>query len=188
MFTNTKIVSVNGNAFLIDFNEGRVYRWLDGSCIFKETGLTKDKDGYFQMNIDGRTKLVSRFIMQAYLGNEIPVRMEVDHQNGVRTDNRISNLRLLTRQQNQQNTWSRPNSFSKFKGVCWHKASNKYIAKLRLNHKDKHLGSFENEIDAAHAYNREAMQLNALVDTDGNRLNYYLLNELWVHSLSGNEE
>lgn len=65
-----------------------------------------------------------------YLSHRIIYRMmtgldpginQIDHINGVRHDNRWSNLRLVTVNENQQNVGLQKNNTSGFKGVSWHK-------------------------------------------------------------------
>ena len=70
---------------------------------------------------------------------------ELDHINGIRNDNRIINLRSVTRQQNQWNQ-------TKAKGYCFIKKSNKYRAEIRLNYKKIYLGSYNTEQEARQAY------------------------------------
>jgi hypothetical protein len=45
---------------------------------------------------------------------------------------------------------------SRFKGVSWHKKAGKWRAVIALNRKHKHLGHFDNELDAARAYDAAA--------------------------------
>ena len=78
---------------------------------------------------------------------------ELDHINGVRDDNRIENLREVTRQQNMFNRPSKKGSSSKYKGVCWNKNAKKWVACHQLKgEKTKHLGYFTCELAAAKAY------------------------------------
>ncbi len=70
---------------------------------------------------------------------------EIDHINGIRNDNRIENLRSVTRQQNQ---WNRLNA----KGYTIIKNSNKYRAEISLNTKKIYLGSYNTEQEARNAY------------------------------------
>ena len=65
---------------------------------------------------------------------------EVDHINHNPLDNRKSNLRLVTRQQNHFNEKIRKNNTSGYKGVCWNKDRNKWMAYIHLDGKFKHLG------------------------------------------------
>lgn len=53
----------------------------------------------------------------------------------------------------------RRNSSSKYKGVSWYKKSNKWVARIKVDGKDKHLGYFASEEEAALAYNKAVMQL-----------------------------
>ena len=70
---------------------------------------------------------------------------QLDHINGIRTDNRICNLRKVTHQQNQHNR-------TKAKGYSWRKSANKWQAQIRINGKKKHLGYYTTEEEARQAY------------------------------------
>jgi hypothetical protein len=82
-----------------------------------------------------------------------------DHINNKRTDNRIENLRECTQRQNTMNTSSRKNSSSKYRGVrklVEYQASGEkvlFIAQIYFEGKNIHLGRFEDEDNAALAYN-----------------------------------
>jgi len=82
----------------------------------------------------------------------------VDHIDGNGLNNTRANLRICTYQQNVCNCKSRGGD-SKYKGISWDKRSKKWRAKIRYNSKDKHLGVFEDEIEAAREYDREAAKL-----------------------------
>jgi hypothetical protein len=77
----------------------------------------------------------------------------VDHINGNRADNRISNLQLLSTRANVAKGYkANEGTSSQYTGVSWHKASNKWRAEIRINGKSKHLGIFNNQFLAACAY------------------------------------
>lgn len=83
---------------------------------------------------------------------DAPEGMVVDHKNRNTLDNRRSrNLRVMTDAENKQNTKRRKTGSSRYRGVYWNKRSKKWHAKLGLNGKQKFLGAFDNEIEAARA-------------------------------------
>ena len=95
---------------------------------------------------------IHRFIMNA------PDDLMVDHINPSDTlDNRRSNLRLATRQQNAWNSRSQSGG-SKYKGVHWCKRENKWVARIMINGKKKLVGYFYSETEAAHAYDAAALE------------------------------
>jgi len=82
-----------------------------------------------------------------------PKGMMIDHKNGYSLDNRRSNLRICTSQQNCLNKISGRNSSSKYKGVCWYKNMNKWEVRVTVNTKNKFLGYFDTELEGAIIYN-----------------------------------
>ena len=82
--------------------------------------------------------------------------MDVDHINHQTLDNQRANLRVCTRSQNMMNMRKRPGCSSRFKGVCWNKANDNWIAYIMVNYCQKTIGYFDDEVDAARAYNAEA--------------------------------
>ena len=65
---------------------------------------------------------------------------EIDHINRIPDDNRIENLRVVTKQENQFNRI--------VKGYCWDKQAQKWKASISVNGKDIFLGNFDYETDA----------------------------------------
>jgi hypothetical protein len=82
----------------------------------------------------------------------------VDHQNHNGLDNRRSNLRIASVIENGWNKRKTSSAFSsRFKGVSWAKREAKWRAQGRLYGKQKIIGYFDNEIDAAKAYDAWAV-------------------------------
>ena len=75
--------------------------------------------------------------------------LTIDHKNGVRTDNRLENLQIVTQRENIQN-------YHKSKkgkiGTDWHEQTKKWRSRIFINKNIVHLGLFEKEKDALKAY------------------------------------
>ena len=69
-------------------------------------------------------------------------------------NNNIENLSVMTQQENMFNTRAR--------GTSFHKATDKYIAKIRLNKKTIHIGLFDTEQDAHQAYLAKKKELHVI--------------------------
>lgn len=78
--------------------------------------------------------------------------LEIDHINGVRHDNRISNLREVRRWQNNANSKLRCDNTSGIKGVCLDRRTGKWLAQIGYEGRHKVIGAFSCKDDAAKAY------------------------------------
>ncbi len=100
---------------------------------------------------NGRTIEMHRQILNA------PAGLLCDHKNHNGLDNRRANLRLCTPSQNSQNQLPRAGFSSIYKGVSREK--NKWRADIRLNGRPIFIGYFDDQIDAAIAYDDMAIEL-----------------------------
>lgn len=84
-----------------------------------------------------------------------------DHINGNGLDNRKSNLRKATSHQNSWNSKKKSCGVtSRYKGVGWVKKDKAFQARIRTPEGRISLGYFDNELDAAMAYNKKAYELH----------------------------
>jgi hypothetical protein len=84
---------------------------------------------------------------------------EVDHINGNRSDNRLSNLREVTHQQNCINRSKATNNKSGYVGVSWHAGGNKWQAHISVNRKTIYLGLFDTAEKAHESYRSAAKKI-----------------------------
>lgn len=82
----------------------------------------------------------------------------IDHINRNRFDNRKSNLRLCTHQQNNFNVGPKGN-LTGLKGVVLHKKTNRIYARIQKDGVQYHIGSFKTPKEAALAYDKRAREL-----------------------------
>lgn len=81
-----------------------------------------------------------------------------DHINHNGLDNRRANLRPASTAQNAHNERPQIGTSSKYKGVTWHKRVGKWQAAIKTNGKNRYLGCFESEEEAALTYNAAAIE------------------------------
>lgn len=121
---------------------------------FQGHGISIGSHGYPQISgvMKGRVVLLHRVIVNAQRGQY------VDHINGERFDCRRSNLRICTNSENGRNRTATRRNVTGFKGVRWegHSKAKPYVAKIKTNGKQVHLGSFPTAESAARAYDAAA--------------------------------
>jgi hypothetical protein len=110
----------------------------------------KSKEGYILIRVNNIQYKAHRLVW-LYIHGYFPPDI-IDHINGIRDDNRLVNIRLATRQQNNMNSNIQKNNKSGYKGVCWHKDSSKWIAQASVNNKSKYLGIYDTPEEASQVY------------------------------------
>lgn len=126
-------------------------RSFNANLASKNIG-TIGKSGYLNANFNGKRHSVHRLAWVYYYG-EPPVGV-IDHINGIKTDNRIVNLRDVSQSHNCQNrkVAATNNLSSGLLGVTWSKKSCKWQAQIGINGKLKYLGLFVDKYLAHEAY------------------------------------
>ncbi len=114
-------------------------------------------DWYAKAHIKKNNKRTS--LQMHRLIMDVPQDIQIDHIDHNGLNNRRSNLRFATNQQNNFNRNTHIGSSSKYKGVSWDKSAEKWRAQIAINGKNNWLGCFSKEKDAAQAYNKAALKL-----------------------------
>ena len=122
--------------------------------------------GYLTVNLykNGNIKMfqIHQLVAITFLNHKLDGtnKIVVDHINNISTDNRLENLQVISRRENLSK--DKKNTTSKYTGVVWHKTNKKWLAKITINGKRKHLGYFINEIDAHDAYQNTLKYLDEI--------------------------
>lgn len=127
-----------------DADRVRMHRWKMTRSVY---GI-----GYAITKVDGKTVSMHRLIFGQSCDGSI-----VDHINGNTLDNRRCNLRIADDAQNQWNRSKRAGR-SKFKGVCFHAKSGKWMSRIAVRKRRIQIGLFDSEEAAGRAYDAAAMQ------------------------------
>lgn len=114
------------------------FHWIKSNKIAGKTIAS----GYIQIKFEQSCYYAHRLAWYYHTGEQCV--NHIDHINGDKGDNRISNLRECSRSQNLHN--------QKRKGYYFHKRDKKWIASIRNENKLKHLGTFNTEEEARSAY------------------------------------
>ena len=130
------------------------FKWLSFKPGRKRSLSAGDMDvrGYMRIGIN-RQRYPSHRLAWFYMTGEWP-KLEIDHINHDKADNRWSNLREVTRKENSRNQARRRTNRSGINGVSWDRARNKWYACIKHNGKSVSLGRHESLEDAKAAIDR----------------------------------
>ena len=148
-FDMKQIALTQGKFALVDdedFEELNKYKWF------------YHKSGYAIRNIRLGVNLRSSLKMHRVI-METPYGKDTDHKDLNKLNNQKYNLRICNRSQNVMNSLPRSDNKSGYRGVYFHKITNKWAAQIsNFNHKQIHLGVFLSPEEAARAYNEAAIK------------------------------
>jgi hypothetical protein len=144
-----KIQLTNGFSAIVDDDDYEIlskHKWYSFECSH---GVYARRNSSGKGGAKRGTLLMHREILKLSGTNVV-----LDHKDRNGLNNQKSNLRIGTYSQNMANrsSWGR----SKYKGVSFHIRLKKWVATININKKQKHIGSFETEIEAAQKYNEYA--------------------------------
>ena len=111
----------------------------------------KDRDGYIRIRIDN-VKYAAHRLAWMYIHNDFPKNF-IDHINGIKIDNRICNVRDVTRSENMQNLF-KPQGRNIYIGVYKNQNANTWYSKIEINGKQIRLGTFKTPEEANIAYKK----------------------------------
>ena len=119
------------------------------------------KGRYRYISIDGVNYLEHRVIWVMVHGS-IPDGQEIDHINRDGCDNRLENLRLVTRRENVLNSGVASSDCSKYPGVTRSNTPGKWVAGLHINSNRVNIGTYTTEEGAYNAYCQAVIEYNKL--------------------------
>lgn len=124
--------------------------------------LMKDrKNGFSAARTEPGNKHVylHRLIMERVLGRKLGRNEFVNPINSDPLDCRRENLRLSDYARSAQSRRKQSHTSSRYKGVTWHKRDKKWAANIGMNGKQRFLGYFATEQEAADAYEQAAKDM-----------------------------
>lgn len=161
--TLRKLLSYNPETGDFTWNERAGDAVLKGNFNSQFAGRlagTRDSQGYVQIAISVPRHRIYRAhrLAWAYVFGVWP--KLIDHIDGNKSNNAISNLRIATQRQNTANQKRRRTNTSGFKGVRWDPRMRKWASGITVNGKTIHLGFFASPEDAHAAYAVAAVEYN----------------------------
>lgn len=128
-----------------------VFRWRvkpSGNVRIGDAAGCKTYQGYIAIGV-GKTTLKAHRLAWAYVYGEEP--QIIDHINGVKSDNRICNLRSVDTVENAQNRRApKKGASSRLLGAFKHR--DKWSSAIKVGDKRIYLGRFDTELSAHIAY------------------------------------
>ena len=137
----------------VEWNENAIHISRKG----KRAGMLSEQ-GYYRISVNGKLLFAHRIAWFLYHG-QWPL-WEIDHIDGDRTNNKIENLRDVSKNINQWNRKARKSNTTGFVGVSFSKLHNKYRAQIQVRGKNKHVGLYMSPEEAYVAYCEKKRELH----------------------------
>lgn len=136
-------------------SETGVFTWKITKSSVAKAGTefgSWDLYGYKTVRINRKSYKLHR-LAWLYVHGKMP-KHDIDHINGIRHDNRIINLRDVTRKTNLENQTRRHTvkKYTSLIGAYFDPKKNVFYSRISINNKSIHLGSFDTEQKAHDAY------------------------------------
>lgn len=127
--------------FRYDASTGLLYRKIARGGQCKNQAITgNDGRGYVAVKIDSKTYKAHRIIWKMHHNTEPE---EIDHIDRNPQNNRIENLRGVTKSQNQHNARMRLDNSSGVSGVCWNVVHKKWQSRIQIEGANYELGMYD---------------------------------------------
>ena len=120
-------------------------------------------NGYWMVNLcllnsKIKTLTIHRLIAEHFIENPENKPL-VDHIDGNKLNNKLSNLRWATRNENMHNQKISKSNTTGFKGVTYYKPTKKFAAKIKIDNKTYYLGYFKTAKEASDVYEKKAKEM-----------------------------
>ena len=122
------------------------------------------KSGYVKITLLGKEHRAHRLAF-LYIEGRMP--KNIDHVNTNKADNRWCNLRECSHLENMQNQKIRSSNESGYRGVRYYARLNKYVARIRIGGKLKHIGYFDTLEQAVEAYQDMKVAMHPFYTKEG---------------------
>ncbi|HCL4433144.1 TPA: HNH endonuclease [Salmonella enterica] len=123
------------------------YKIKRGKILPGNIAGTLTLNGYVTVGVDKKRYYAHRIIWEMHNG-QIPDGYQVDHINGIRSDNRIDNLRIVMNRENSKNQKRKSTNKSGITGVSWDTQTQRWRAHITVDGKMKSLGRYEDKLEA----------------------------------------
>lgn len=149
-------MDINELSLHIDYNpETGLFNWKingRGRQFNKKKNSYKERNGYISIKINKKYFRAHQLAWILYYKQIPPKGMYIDHINGIKTDNRICNLRLCTSAESAWNRKKPKTNKTGYKGISVNKKTGKFYARIGVNRKTFCLGTFDTAEEAYNAY------------------------------------
>ena len=124
-------------------------------------------NGYLSVSLYSnkiRNKIrVHQLVSITFLGHkQSKFNFVIDHIDGNKTNNHLSNLRIVTNRENTTTCFRKniDKLSSKYVGISWNKKGRKWQSFIRIDGDIKYLGNFDTELEASNAYQKALFHVN----------------------------